>query len=138
MVVFSAMVIYCSKGFTADSKILPVALSVIIAAFGALIMADGIKKTKSANENNPVSNTLALVNIKTQLIVYLFVVGYLALFQILGYFTATAVFLVSLMTYLKAASMKKTLSVTAVVVVILYLVFVAFFGVPTKYVGFLI
>ena len=79
--------------------------------------------------------TLSLI--KMPVIVYLFMVAYIAGFRILGFFVATPIFIFSLLFYLKGGSWKRCLATALIFTAICYIGFVIIMGVPIYRIGLL-
>ena len=82
--------------------------------------------------------TLSWAKIDVSVIAYLGVALYIAVFYLLGYFTATFLFLTAMMQFLKVGSLKKTLIIAIATDVCLYILFVVLFGVNVAKIGCLI
>ena len=87
--------------------------------------------------DNPIRYETRLQDCKKPVLVFLFVVGYGILFRVLGFFTATPIFLIALFRYLNAGSWKKIVLITLGYTVVIYVVFVIFLGVPLHRIGLL-
>lgn len=119
-----------------EPGVVPVALTLILLAFGIYVLVDGVVKTKKAE--GEMKYTLSWAKIDVSVIAYLGVALYIAVFYLLGYFTATFLFLTAMMQFLKVGSLKKTLIIAIAVDVCLYILFVVFFGVNVAKIGCLI
>lgn len=119
-----------------EPGVVPVALSAILLAFGIYVLVDGVVKTKKAE--GEMKYTLSWAKIDVSVIAYLGVALYIAVFYLLGYFTATFLFLTAMMQFLKVGSLKKTLIIAIATDVCLYILFVVLFGVNVAKIGCLI
>ena len=135
MILFSVWAIIYGVQIGGEPSIVPVALAAIMLVFGAYVLADGIRKT---NKDGTITYSLSWSKIDVSIIAYLAVVAYVVVFYILGYFTATFLFLSAMMWFLKVGSWKKILLISAITVVCLYLLFVVLFSVNVAKIGILI
>ncbi len=127
--------LYGMSTIKGEAGVVPIALSIVMLAFSIYILVDGIIKTGNNAECN---YTMAWSKTRISFAALLGVVIYIALFYILGYFTATFLFLVGMMLFLKAGSLKKILLISFISVACLYLIFVVMFAVNMSRIGILI
>lgn len=132
LIVVSAAIFLTANTYPAGAALYPKGLAILIAILSISIVWTGIKKgVKEAGE--PV--TLSLI--KMPVIVYLFMVAYIAGFRILGFFVATPIFIFSVLSYLKGGSWKRCLATALIFTVICYIGFVVIMGVPIYRIGLL-
>jgi len=131
---FSVVIVYLASKISGDSKILPLALAVILAGFGIMITLSGIRKKQLGK---PSEKTLTLAKLKVPAQVYLIIITYFILFYFLGYYTSTAFFLTMMMLYLRS-TFSHAVIISMSTVLILYGIFNLLFHVPTHYVGIIL
>lgn len=136
MVLFSVWATMYGAAINGEPGMVPTGLAVIMLLFSAYILADGIKKTRKADGEFKYS--LAWNKIDVSILAYGAIILYIILFYILGYFSATFLFLVGMMKFLKVGSWKKVLLISITTVICLYLLFVVLFSVNMARIGFLI
>lgn len=122
-------------GIPEEPGIVPVALAVIMMMFSACVLGNGVKKTLA---NDEIRYSMAWTKIDVSIYAYLAVVLYTVLFFVLGYFTATFLFLTGMMLFLKAGSWKKCALISISTVAALYILFVVLFGVNVVKIGWFI
>lgn len=135
MIVFSAWAALAGLKIPGEPGVVPVALAVIMLAFGVCVLVKGIKMTVAGGE---ITYSMSWSKIDVSIYAYLVVVLYVVLFFVLGYFTATFLFLTGMMLFLKAGSWKKCALISLIAVACLYVLFVVFFGVNVAKIGVLI
>lgn len=135
IMIFSGWATLYGLGISGEPSIVPVALAVIMLAFGACVMIGGVKETMAGGKR---TYSVAWSKIDVSVYAYMAVILYVVLFRVLGYFTATFLFLTGMMGFLKAGSWKKCALLSAVTVVCLYVLFVVLFGVNVVKIGWLI
>lgn len=111
-----------NSGLNSSTGMMPRLLGGIMALLGALIILEGIRKTKAAE--GAMEKMISCSSLKVPLSAYLYIVGYIILFRAAGYFIATPVFLLSLMKHFGVKSRKLPALVTVVYLAVIYLVFV--------------
>ena len=135
MIVFSAWAALAGLKIPGEPGVVPVAVAVIMLALGVCVLVKGIKMTVAGGE---ITYSMSWSKIDVSIYAYLAVVLYVVLFFVLGYFTATFLFLTGMMLFLKAGSWKKCALISLIAVVCLYVLFVVFFGVNVAKIGVLI
>ena len=114
-----------------DSAIFPKMLIVALGLLNTSVFIKGIKKSKEMmSEDSAMINNIRWEVIKVPLIVFLLVVGYVAIFKLTNFYIATSVFLIGMFKFYKVKSWKVILFVTALFNVIVYVGFGKFLNVP--------
>ena len=137
MLVFCIVFIMIAVRLPSGARTLPMAMLLFMAVMSLLILYGGLKKSRLADADNHITYETRLQDCKKPVLVFLFVVGYGILFRVLGFFTATPIFLIALFRYLNAGSWKKIVLITLGYTVVIYVVFVIFLGVPLHRIGLL-
>lgn len=104
---------------TETTAVFPRILLGVMAALTLIMLIGGIRKSTPEKVEH-----LAWKTMQMPLVVLVFIAAYEALFILLGYFIATPVFLIGLFLYLKQRNWKLMLAVTAVYLILVYLIFV--------------
>ncbi|MBQ7534697.1 MAG: tripartite tricarboxylate transporter TctB family protein [Stomatobaculum sp.] len=125
--VFVAWVLFLNRKLPLGSALMPHLLCGILALLGIIILVQGLNKTKRQNPEE-MKELLNADILKVPLICWLFVLGYVILFLVAGYFIATAVMLVALMRYMKRTDWKMIILITVCYLAFIYFVFVRQFG----------
>lgn len=131
--IFCAAVLGLALEIKPGANYLPLALSVFMGAMSILMIITGIREGGAAGETG--SSEMNLKSSKRPILVYLMIAAYLVLFQTLGYFVATILFLVALQWYLKAGSWKRISFVTLGYLIFTYVLFVKILALPIYRVG---
>lgn len=124
IVILCAAFFMVNKTLSSDSGMMPRLLLGMMGILGLLITNGGYKKTKQAAENNPAVKMISLQSMKEPVKTYFYIIMYVVLFKLVGYFVATPVFLLSLMHHFKIKSLKLPIIVTSVYLIIIYAFFV--------------
>ena len=123
IVIFCAVFFYVNKDLTNGAGTMPRILLGVMLLFGILILLSGIKKTMAATDENPPKKLITFSDIKVPMITYVYIISFLILFYLVGYFVAAPVFLVTLMRHFKMKSWKV---ITLVVVIFILFIFFLF------------
>ncbi len=94
-----AGVFYLSLGFSGDSAVFPRMLAGGMTVLNLFILAGGIKKTREMNPELDKEAMVRFADVKMPLVVFGFIVIYAVLFNYLGYFIATPLFMLGLMCF---------------------------------------
>lgn len=135
---FSAVAFNLSLSIRPGARTLPLALSAFMAAMSVFIVLGGSRQRVAAQKQgeNMVYDTTLKETLRP-LAVYAMVIIYGFLFQLIGYFAVTPLFLIALQRYLYAGSWKRILAVTAGYMVFTYILFVIVLSLPIYRVGIL-
>lgn len=136
MVLFAGWATAYGGTIRGEPGVVPKALAVIMLIFGAYVLVSGVRKT--ARGDGAFQYSLSWSRIDVSVFAYAAVLAYVGLFYVLGYFSATLLFLVGMMRFLKVGSWKKILMISLVTVVCLYVLFVVLFSVNMSRIGCLI
>jgi hypothetical protein len=101
ILLFCAFFGYESLQMDMGPAMMPLILLTLMAVLGVLILCGGIKKSRNASPENPVKPFITLSSLKTPLTMFILILGYILLFFFVGYYVATALFLMCAMRYLK-------------------------------------
>lgn len=128
LLVFSLLVLSVAVRIKGDARVVPTALTILMALCSIAIMRKGIKETREGDGEYHYSMTLK--NSKNALLFYFFVILYYFGFQFIGYWISTIVFMPLIQYFLKGKSWKVNLIVTVCYVVILFVLFVVILQLP--------
>ena len=132
LIVASAAIFATASGYPSGAALYPKGLAIIIGILSATLIWTGLKK--SADPNTP-KCPITLEQIKMPVIVYLFMVAYIADFRFLGFFVATPIFIFGVLYYLKSGSWKKCLLISVIFTLLCYVGFVIIMKVPIYRIG---
>lgn len=119
------------------AAVFPALLLIILLLLAGWIIWDGVRKTKSAKTGSTVDNTISYSKIRVPAVTYLYICGYIALFKLVGYFIATAIFMIAIMRRFHEKSWKKNIAITAGFIFIIFALFVKQLNVPVLNFGYL-
>jgi hypothetical protein len=109
------------------SAFFPKIILTIFAFFGVLVFIQGVRKSKVYNSENAKKmeeEIFSFLKIKTPMAALLIVLVYVALLKILGFFSATSLFIIAFMYFYQVRSIKKIILTLIGVNVFVYLLFV--------------
>lgn len=135
LLAFSLWVLMMAMNISGQASILPTALCAMMAVSAAVIMLNGLKKTKEADGEFNYAMTLKSSKIAFIFLGFIFV--YYLAFRYIGYWVATPVFLIFTQKYLKVKSWKVNIIITVCYLVITYVLFVVVLKLPIYKVGVL-
>ncbi len=130
---FSVWVLLQAAGIPGEAKLLPMALSALMVVCAVTVLANGIRKTRAAND----SGTVNLLEHKHAFLFMLGIFVYYLGFRYIGYWVATPVFLIVSQKWLNVRSWKVNLIVTITYTLVAYILFVAVLKLPIYRVGIL-
>lgn len=107
------------------TAVYPRFLLTVLAALSIILLIGGIRKSRKSQADH-----LDWSNMKMSLVSAFIVIAYEILFITVGYFIATPIFLITLFTYLKEKNWKIMLTVIAVYLVLVYMIFVKILMIP--------
>lgn len=137
IIMFCAAFLLITANLPKGAAIFPALMLVILALLACWITWDGVKKTKASKNGTPIDNTITLSKLKIPAITYLYIIVYIALFSLTGYFISTTVFIIALMKHFHMTSWKKIILITAGFVFAIYALFVKQLNVPVLNFGYL-
>jgi len=124
------------RNLPADAAMMPNLLDVLLLVLSILILGQGIQKSKlPADQQGP--KGLTWDAIKIPLITWGLVLVYVVLFNLVGYFVATAVMLIVLMRFMKRTSWPVILTIEVVYLLVMYFVFARMLNVNIDNLGML-
>lgn len=130
-VLFCAVFLLISISKQSDSFVFPILLLAVLALLAAWVIWDGFRKTKAATASQvSPKNTLTPQQLKAPVLTYLYIAAYVVLFNLVGYYIATFVFMVALMRYFRIVSWKQILLVTVIFILFIYFLLVRQLNVP--------
>ncbi len=132
--IFVAWVLFLVRKLPFDSALMTYLLCGLLAVLGTLILIGGIRKT-AAQKPEEMKPLLDKDGIQVPFTAWLFVLGYVLLFYLIGYFLATLIMLIALMRYMKRTDWKMIIAITVIYLVFIYAVFVKQFGLPLSNFG---
>lgn len=121
LILFSSVVYLGAKSLPLGARMMPNICSMLISLLACFVIFNGVQKTQRANMQEPVINSLTWTKLKIPAVTYLYLVGYLLLFYLVGYFIATIVFMIMIMWHLSIKSWKQIILITSSFVLLLYL-----------------
>lgn len=124
ILVLCAVFFLVNGKLSSDSGMMPRLLLAIMSVLGICIAVTGFQKSKNATPENPVTKMISCESLKVPFSAYLYIVAYVILFKLVGYFVATPVFLLALIRHFKVKSMKVPVLVTVIYLAVIYLFFV--------------
>lgn len=110
------------RDLPADAAMMPNLLDVLLLVLSLLILGQGIQKSKLPADQQG-SKGLTWDGIKIPLITWGLVLAYVVLFNLAGYFVATAVMLVVLMRFMKRTSWPVIIAIDVIYLLVMYFVF---------------
>lgn len=120
-----------SRGLSEGAEVFPRILLILMILLSVFIIGDGLKKTKEMESGaKKYESFFLLKEMEPALKAFLVVFIYVVLFYLVGFFIATALFLVLFMRYLGAENKKTILLTTAIFLLIMYFVFAKQLNVP--------
>lgn len=117
---FCAFFFALSLHLEAGAALMPQILLVVMAILGLLIIAGGVKKTKATTAENPVKPLLTVESLKVPFVGFCIVSLYIAAFELIGFYAATALFLVGMMRWLKQKDWMPILVTSGIFLAITY------------------
>ena len=102
-----------------ETAVFPRVLLGVMAALTVIMLIGGIRKSTLESAEH-----LNWKSMKMPLVAAVIIAIYEALFITLGYFVATPIFLIGMFLYLKQRNWKVMISVTAIYLILVYLIFV--------------
>lgn len=139
MILFSgAVFVFSNSTIPGEAAYLPKMLAVFMLAMGAITLYNAMRMaTKAKAENEPYTYKIKSDEVKIPLITFAMIAAYLLAFQYLGYYVATAIFLIALLRYLRAGSWKKIILITVGYTALCFLLFSVILHIPIYRVGLL-
>ncbi|MDO4960819.1 MAG: tripartite tricarboxylate transporter TctB family protein [Eubacteriales bacterium] len=135
LAVFCFVCIYLSLQIKGDAKVVPTAISALMAVCSLIIIANGLKATPAENGEYPYA--MKFSNSKYAWIFMALIVGYFFMFKYIAYWIATPIFLIVSQKYLKVKSWKVNLLITVIYTVLCYIMFVIILKLPIYRIGIL-
>lgn len=117
-----------------DAAMMPRLLGGMLAILSILIIYHGLNKSRLPAEKQG-SKALTVDALKIPLITWGLVILYYVLFNIVGYFVATAIMIVTLIRFMKRTSWPVIISIDAVYLLVMYFVFVRMLNVSVDNFG---
>ena len=133
LLVFSLIALVLSTQIRGEAKLLPVALSVLMAICALFVMLGGWRK--STQDGEPIHYAMTIKGSKYAFIYMAGIVAYYIGFRVLGYWVATPIFLIVSMKYLKVKSWKLNIIVTVCYIIIAFVMFVIMLKLPIYKIG---
>ena len=133
LLVFSLIALVLSTQIRGEAKLLPVALSVLMAICALFVMLGGWRK--STQDGEPIHYAMTIKGSKYAFIYMAGIVAYYIGFRVLGYWVATPIFLIVSMKYLKVKSWKLNIIVTVFYIIIAFVMFVIMLKLPIYKIG---
>lgn len=131
-------IFWINRNLAADAAMMPRLLAALLAFLSLLMIAEGVRKTKEAAvRNEEPKKYLDWDVVKIPLITWVLIAGYVILFNLVGYFIATAIALVVLMRFMKRRNWAVIIAVIVVFLAIMYYAFVLKMHVPVNNLGML-
>lgn len=114
-----------------DSKLYPFICLGLMVTLNTVLLVNAVIKTKrmSADELDA-ANTVHWHEIRKPLLIFIGVIGYVVIFDFLGYFIATAIMMLGFMWLLGIRNWKVLILVPAALLILIYLFFVTKLHVP--------
>ena len=151
ILIFCAFFTYLSLQLESGSAMMPLILLGLMAFLGVIIFFDGLRKTRQATAEMPVgvsggqsiplsSNVepfLTFENLRVPCLMFLQIGIYILLFFLVGYYAATALFLLAAMRWLKQKSWFTIIAVSACFIAFTYFFLVRQLNVSIDSLGWL-
>lgn len=125
-----------NAGLPSDAALMPRLLGGMLVVLAVLILYGGLKKSRLPAEEQG-KKAITWDAMKIPLITWGFVVLYFVLFNVTGYFVATAIMIPLLMRFMKQTSWPVIIGIDAVYLVIMYVVFARMLNVSVDNLGML-
>ncbi|MEG0803922.1 MAG: tripartite tricarboxylate transporter TctB family protein [Pygmaiobacter sp.] len=135
LLAFSIWVLVIALSISGQAAILPIALCAMMALCAAIVLINGLRKTKAAE--GEFSYEMTLKDSKPALMFLLFIFIYYFGFRYIGYWATTPAFLVLTQKYLKVKSWKLNIIITVSYMVIAFVLFVVILKLPIYKIGIL-
>lgn len=136
LLIFCAFSGYTSLGIKGEAKVVPVALSVLMALCALKIILNGFRFTKEAMGED-FKYPLTVKDSKYAFLYMAFIFVYYLGFRYITYWIVTPIFMFISMKLLKVKSWKVNLIITVVYIIVCYIMFVVVLHLPIYKVGML-
>lgn len=130
-ILFCGLFLILAKDLRSGAEVLPRMVLLLMMILSILIFIKAIIKTKEMRDkSNEHKQMFKLEDVTPALKAYLTVFAYVVLFSLIGYFSATVIFLMYFMNHLGAKSKKAMILTTSIFLLILYFFFAKQLNVP--------
>lgn len=136
LLIFCAWSGYVSAGIKGEAKVVPVALSILMAVCAVKILFNGLKFTKEAMGEG-FKYPITVKDSKYAFLYMAFIFVYYLGFRYITYWIVTPLFMLISMKFLKVKSWKVNIIITVVYIIVCYIMFVIVLHLPIYKVGIL-